>query len=132
MNGWLGAGILYFALVFVAGFILGTLRVFILAPHLGPVAATSVELPAMLGISWLACGFAIDRMSVPAALRIRAAMGLFAFILLMIAELCLAVFGFGRSLAEHVQSYRAVDALLGLAGQLLFTVFPVVQIYRRR
>jgi hypothetical protein len=41
------AGILYFALVFGAGFVLGPIRVFWVVPHLGERTAELVEMPIM-------------------------------------------------------------------------------------
>ena len=56
MGRVLKAATAYFALVFAAGFVLGTLRTLWLAPALGPMLAVAAELPVMLGVSWLACG----------------------------------------------------------------------------
>jgi hypothetical protein len=131
LSGWVRAGFLYFAIVFLAGFALGTLRVLVIAPLVGKVTAVLGELPVMLAISWFACRFVVDRISVPPKPGPRAAMGLFAFVLVMIAESCLAVFVFGQTITEHLQAYLALDAILGLAAQLLFASFPVAQISRR-
>ena len=38
------------------------------------------------------------------------------FALLMLAELAVSVFGFGRTVAEHLATYRATGAQLGLAA----------------
>ena len=91
------AGILYFAIVFAAGFLLGTLRLFILLPLTGEFAAVALELPVMLIISWLACRRLVARFSVPAMVSQRLAMGVLAFCLLMLAEVGLSVLEFNRS-----------------------------------
>jgi hypothetical protein len=54
-------------------------------------------------------------------------MGAVAFALLMVGELCVSVFGFGRTVAEHFATYGALEAQLGLAAQLLFAAFPALQ-----
>jgi hypothetical protein len=88
------AAIGYFAVVFGMGFLLGTLRVLLIAPRLGEELAVVVELPVMLTVSWLACGRIIDWLSVPAVLAQRFAMGGLAFVLWMAAETGVSVLAF--------------------------------------
>ena len=56
-------------------------------------------------------------------------MGGLAFALLMTAEFAIAafVFVFGRSLADHLEHYQELHALLGFAAQTAFALFPVIQ-----
>jgi len=122
------AGILYFAIVFAAGFLLGTLRVFILLPLTGEFTAVALELPIMLIISWLACRRLVARFSVRAMVLQRLAMGVLAFCLLMLAELGLSVLAFNRSGAEYLALLQTAPGLLGLAGQIAFALFPLVQL----
>ena len=122
------AGILYFAIVFAAGFLLGTLRLFILLPLTGEFAAVALELPVMLIISWLACRRLVARFSVPAMVSQRLAMGVLAFCLLMLAEVGLSVLAFNRSGAEYLALLQTAPGLLGLAGQIAFALFPLAQL----
>lgn len=121
------AGALYFLAVFALGFVLGTLRTLFLAPRLGAAAATALEIPVMLGFSWLACGWLLRKWSVPDALPARFAMGATAFVLLMIAEAGVSVLLLGRTLREHLGTYRELAALLGLAAQVAFALFPTLR-----
>ena len=121
------AGLVYWAIVFALGFVMGTLRVLVLAPLLGPVAAVSLELPIMLAGSWLACGWSLRRFGVGKAFAERAAMGLLAFTLLILAEFALSTLLFGRTAAEHWASYATTEARLGLAAQVLFATFPLLR-----
>ncbi len=50
------------------------------------------------------------------------------FIVLMLAEAGLAVLVFGRSGAEHLTSYTSMPGMIGLAAQLIFAAFPVMQV----
>lgn len=131
MTNALKAGIAYFAAVFAAGFVLGTLRVLLLVPRLGEAAAVLIELPVILLVSWFVCRSLVGRFAVPALAQARLAMGGIAFALLMGAELALAVFVFDRSLAGHWQHYTTLSGSLGLAGQIAFAAFPYLQMKLR-
>jgi hypothetical protein len=127
MGAALRAVVAYFAIVFAAGFALGTLRVLTLAPHLGETGAVLIELPVMLAVSWLACGAVLARWRVPPGWRHRLATGGVAFALLMAAELGVSVLAFSRSVAEHLATYRTWGAALGLAAQVAFAAMPLVR-----
>lgn len=121
------SGAVYFALVFAVGFVLGTLRVLVVIPRLGETAAVLIELPIMLAVSWFVCGWVLKQRPVPSHLLPCLVMGGFAFTLLMMAELALSVFAFGRTVTEHFATYQSVNALLGLAMQMMFAAFPAVR-----
>ncbi|WP_414474356.1 hypothetical protein [Microvirga sp. M2] len=121
------AGVAYFGVVFGLGFLLGAVRILALVPWFGPVGAVAVEIPVMLGASWLACGWAVRLFAVPSAWQDRLAMGAIAFGCLMVAELTVSMIAFGRSMAEHLAIYREIDALIGLAAQLVFAGFPLIR-----
>lgn len=125
MQTSLRAGGLYFAIVFAAGFVLGALRVLVLAPRLGELLAVLAELPVMLAIAWLVCGWLIERLRVPPRLGPRLVMGSVAFSLLIAAEVGLSMLLFGRSLPEFWASLTTLEGGTGLAGQLLFGSMPV-------
>ena len=121
------AGIAYFASVFAVGFLLGSLRVLILEPALGPLAAVLIETPFILSASWLLCGYWVRRFAVAAATAPRLLMGFSAFGFLLLAEFILGEYGFGRSLSEQLSAYKETPGALGLAGQILFGLFPLFQ-----
>ena len=126
------AGILYFAIVFAAGFLLGALRVTVLVPLIGELPAVALELPIILFISWTACLRLVAQFSVPAMASHRAAMGALAFGLLMLAELGLSVLVFDRSGAEYLAHLLTAPGLLGLAGQIVFAFMPLELLRERR
>ena len=127
MSKAVAAGVVYFALVFAAGFVLGALRVTALEPRLGGLAAVAVELPAMLTVSWLACGWSLRRLKVAPRVRDRAVMGAAAFALLMTAEAGLSMIAFARPLAEFFAGFATPAGALGLAGQIAFALFPLLR-----
>jgi hypothetical protein len=54
-------------------------------------------------------------------------MGAVGFVLLMAGELSISLLLAGRSAAEHLQLYWEASHMLGLAGQVAFALFPVLQ-----
>ncbi len=126
------AGAAYFGAVFVIGFVLGTLRVFIVMPVVGEPASVAIELPVILTLSWVACRWLIARVDVAPELAPRLVMGGIAFGMLMAAELGLSAFVFGRTFADHLAHYRTFSGLLGLAGQIAFAAFPPLHLTTNR
>jgi hypothetical protein len=121
------AGLAYFGVVFATGFGLGTIRVLVLAPTLGEIAAVLIELPIILVVSWVACRWLITRFDVQNLVSARLVMGGIALAVLLFAEIGVSVFGFGRSLSAHLEQYRQLPVLIGLAGQVAFASFPIIQ-----
>lgn len=123
----LTAGTVYFALVFLAGFALGIVRVLVVAPRTGAVAAVLLESPVILAVGWAVSRGCVARFGVGRSPGLRLAMGGWAFALLMAAEAALAVWVFGRGLADHVGAYLTLPGALGLAAQLGFALIPLIQ-----
>jgi hypothetical protein len=126
------AGLAYFIVVFGFGFLLGTFRMLVMVPVVGEISAVMLEMPIMLAISWFSSRWLSGQLSVPAALAPRLVMGGLAFALLMVAEVGLSIFGFGRTLAEHLASYCQFASIIGLLGQAAFASFPAIQLSVRR
>ena len=122
-------GAAYVAAVFAAGFVLGVLRTLVLVPLLGELGAVLVELPVILTIAWLVCARILRRW--PLLPQAAAGMCAIAFLLLMLAEAGLSTLLAGRSLVEHLALYAQLPHQVGLAGQLVFAVFPWMQARKR-
>jgi hypothetical protein len=120
------AGVAYFVAVFAAGFMLGAVRVFVIAPRIGAFWAVAMELPIMLAVAWVACGWAVRRFTVPAAAGERATMGLAAFVLLMTAEAALAI-ATGSTPTHFLASLATPEGALGLSGQGIFALMPLLR-----
>ncbi len=125
------AGLLYFLIVFAAGFVLGSVRTLVLAPRLGEVAAVLLELPLLLAIAWFTCRRLTAALAVSPDPRARIIMGELAFVLTILAEVVLGAL-LGRSVLDVFAGFATTAGLLGLAGQALFGVFPLLQALPRR
>jgi hypothetical protein len=130
MHAVAGAGLRYFAIVFAAGFVLGTVRTLLVVPRWGELPAVLAELPLMLAISWWASGAVLRRVPLtpPAAL----AAGALAFALLLVAEAAISVALAGRSLGEHLALYALPAHQAGLAAQAAFALMPWLRASRGR
>lgn len=115
------AGTAYAIAIFLIGSVLGVVRILALEPRLGALKATALELPLMLGLAWLVSAFLAHHAEIPPRAPDRLLMGGLALLLLLGAEMGLAVMLY-RSV-----DYREPAALLGLAGQVAFALFPLLQ-----
>jgi hypothetical protein len=68
-------GVIYFALVFGAGFVLGTLRISWVVPRFGTRIAELMEMPIMFVVTILAARWIIRRFTVPPTPSRRLGMG---------------------------------------------------------
>lgn len=113
----------YWGIVFSLGFVLGTVRTLWVIPLVGLMPATMLELPVILGASWLVAGWIVRRFRIASggeALTVGAA----AFAILMAAECALAATLLGQPPAQWLAGLRQPHALVGLAGQMVFALLP--------
>ena len=115
----LRAGASYFALVFGAGFLLGSIRIPFLVPRLGERYAELLEAPVMLVVIFFASRHIVRRFALPAGPSI--GVGLLALGLLLAAEAVLAVGFSGRSIPEYIASRDPVSGSVFLASVFLYT-----------
>ncbi len=120
------AGITYFALVFGAGFVLGSIRVPFLVPRLGERIAELIEMPSMFIVIVVASRFITKRFALPATVPVRLGAGLLALGWLIAAEILLAVALQDRSLGEYLSSRDPVSGSVYVAMLALFAAMPLV------
>ncbi len=121
------AGGIYALVVFAAGFVLGAIRVTVVAPAAGPFLAVLLETPFMLTWSWIVCKWTTLRRGVANTSSARAIMGAVAFVVLLSCELALSL-ATGRSVAQFLGTQLSAPGAAGLAAQLIFAAFPLVQL----
>lgn len=127
MNSALKAGLTYFSAVFVVGFMLGTIRVLVLVPRLGEIASVSLEAPVILAVSWFASRWITEKFDLTSEVSPRLLMGAVAFALLMLAEVGVSVFAFGKPIEDYFVAYWSPQGVIGLVAQIAFAFFPVMQ-----
>lgn len=120
------AGLAYALLAFAAGFALGLIRVPILVPRLGELAALALEAPFLL----LACAFAArataQRFAVAPTLAARLAQGGVALALLLAIELGVPWLMQGRAPAEQLAARAPAPLALFALLLLAFAAMPAL------
>jgi hypothetical protein len=120
------AGIVYFALVFGAGFVLGVIRTLWIAPHVGTRVAELIEMPVMLGIILVAARWTVRRLRVPPQPSLRLGMGLLALGLLLVAEFSLVLGLRGLTLDAY---FATRDPVAGTVYYLMLGVFALMPLF---
>jgi hypothetical protein len=120
------AGVLYFALVFGAGFVLGPIRILWVAPRLGARVAELLEAPIMLAITIVAARSIVRRLAVPSTLSSRLGMGGSALGLMLIAEFTLVLWLRGLSIREYLAGRDAVAGTVYYVMLASFAIIPLL------
>jgi hypothetical protein len=122
----LKAALLYFALVFGAGFLLGPIRILWLVPRLGTRMAELIEAPIMLVIVISAARWAVSRYAVPATRANRLALGCIALLLLLMAEFSLVPWLRHMPIKAYLASRDPVSGAVYYAELGIFAVIPLL------
>jgi hypothetical protein len=125
MNRAFTAATVYFLALFALGFVLGTIRVLLVAPQIGVLGATLLEVPLMLAAAFVLCRWAVGRWQVSPAPSARGAMGLWFLVLLLLFETLVGVTLFGRTLAATWAGLATPAGLIGLTAQGIAALLPL-------
>jgi len=125
----LKAGVLYFALVFAAGFVLGAVRTLWVVPRLGLRTAELAEAPIMFCISILAARWVLRHVEVSPLRSRRLAMGCIAIGLMLLVEFTVVLWIRGMTIRGY---FRARDPISGTAYFLSLGAFAVIPIFAGR
>ena len=122
----LKAGALYFALVFGAGFVLGTIRTLWIVPHIGTRMAELAEAPFMLVVSILAARWVVRVQALPSGWPGRLAMGGIALGLMLVAELTLVLWLRGVPFRQYLANRDPVSGTVYCALLGVFAIMPIL------
>ncbi len=120
----LKAALVYFALVFGAGFVLGTLRVLWLVPRVGMRMAELAESPLMFLATVFAARWVHRRFAVGARTSVALGIGLTALGLLLAAEIGLGFVLRGASVQEILLDKDPVSGTVYYALLGVFALMP--------
>jgi hypothetical protein len=120
------AGVSYFALVFGAGFVLGTIRVLWLVPHVGTRIAELLEAPIMFGVIILSARWVARHFIVPYTASSRLAMGGIALALIILLDFTVVLWIRGLSLGQYIEAFDPVAGTAYFVMLGLFAVMPLL------
>lgn len=116
-------GIVYFALVFGVGFILGIVRVLLLEPRLGERWAELAEMPVMLIAIVLSARFVVRRF--PASRRTSYLFsGTIAVLVLIVAEFSVVLGIRGLTITQYFAERDPIAGGVYLGMLMIFAVMP--------
>jgi hypothetical protein len=120
----LKAGTLYFALVFAAGFVLGTIRALWVVPSLGARTAELIEAPIMVVVSLFTASWVARRLSLDLRPAVRIGTGLVALALMLVVEFTFVLWVRGLSLREYFATRDRVSGAAYVAALGIFALMP--------
>ena len=130
MTAMIRASFLYFALVMGAGFLLGSVRVLFVVPHLGERWAELAEMPIMAMVIFVAAGYILRRYPEVQTRGRALVVGFTALALSVSAELVLAVLLQSQSLAEYLASRDKISGSVYLVMLVAFALMPRLRLAR--
>jgi hypothetical protein len=122
----LKAGILYYALVFAAGFVLGSFRILSVVPRFGTRTAELMESPIMLLVTVVAARSVVNQFAIPSTWHARFKVGGIALGLLLLSEFTLVLWLRGISIREYLASRDPVSGTVYYAELGLLAIMPLL------
>jgi len=123
MKHILKAGLLYFAIAFGTGFVLGTIRTLWIIPHFDARIAELMEAPIMLVVTIISARWTVRRFAVPPIPLHRLGTGCIALGLMLVGEFTLVLWLRGLSIREY---FASRDPVSGTVYYLMLAVFAVM------
>jgi hypothetical protein len=127
----LTAAMLYFTLVFAAGFVLGPVRVFLLEPWAGNTIAVLIEAPFLLAAIVWAERYVARRLHLSPVLADLLVMGGGAAVLVLLADFAIGVPLRGIAMADQLNYLATPAGRIYLILVTLFALAPAMLAYRR-
>lgn len=120
------ASVLYFAVVFGVGMLLGPIRVFWLEPRLGKSIAVLCEMPFLLTAMVMAARWLPGQTGISGARGPLAAMGVGALILQQMADFTVGTLLRGLTPSDQLQNFETPAGVIYAVALLLFAAMPVL------
>jgi hypothetical protein len=122
----LKAGVLYFTLVFGAGFVLGPIRILWVVPRFGTRMAELMEAPIMFVVIIVAARWIVRRLALPSTALSRLGMGCIALGLMLVAEFTLVLWIRGLPISAYLASRDPVSGTVYYVMLGVFAIMPLL------
>lgn len=119
------AAVLYFAIVFGAGFMVGPLRVLYLEPRVGATAAVLLESPMLL-LAMIAGAWAVLRWTRVAGPVPLLAVGVVALALQQCADVAVGILMRGMTVIDHVRQFATTPGMIYAVLLIAFMLMPLM------
>lgn len=123
----IAAALLYVAVLFALGFVLGVIRTLFVEPALGPAAAVALEAVPMLAAMAVVAPWAARLGDVPSTVAARLGMGLVALLCLALLETAFAAVLRGRGPDFWLERPHTPEGRIGLGLMLAFALMPLLR-----
>jgi hypothetical protein len=125
MRTIIAAILIYFAIVFGVGFVLGPIRVLLLEPGLGTLGAVAVEMPLLLIAMVIAARWVPRRLNFQDRATL-AAMGGGALLLVLLADFAVGIGLRGLSLEQQLWQFSTPPGMIYAASLATFAAMPLL------
>lgn len=122
----LKAALLYFAIVFGAGFVLGTIRTLWIVPRIGARGAELMETPIMFVVVILAARVTVRWFLASSARTTRLAVGFIALLLMLVAEFGFVLWLRGISIRQYLATRDPISATAYYLMLGVFAIMPLL------
>ena len=120
------AALVYFALVFGLGFLLGAIRVPFIVPRLGRRKAELLEMPFMLVGIILAARFLVKQFVLPNTIFAYLSVGMLALSLLIMAEGLLVICLQKQTIHQYIASRDSISGSVYAILLVIFALMPLI------
>lgn len=127
------AALIYFAIVFAVGLMLGPARVIWLEPWLGKTIAVLIEAPLLIAAMWFGARVAIGVARVDGGWLAFLGVGVLALLMQQIADLAVGFGLRGMTLADQLAYFASPAGAVYGATLVAFALVPLIRMsFRRR
>ena len=126
----LKAGVIYFLVIFGAGFVLGPIRILWAVPRFGTRMAELMETPIMLVVTILAARWIVRHLVLPPTASIRLGMGCIALVLMLLGKFTLMLWLRGLSISNYLASRDPVSGTIYYVMLGIFAAMPILVVRR--
>jgi hypothetical protein len=120
----LAAALLYFAIVFGAGFVLGPVRVLFIEPRVGATVAVLLETPVLLAAMIIGARIAVRFFALGRSGAVLLSVGALALVVQQVADVAVAVLLRGMMVADHIAQFTSAAGMVYAALLVAFVVMP--------
>ena len=119
-------GLIYFSLVFAAGFLLGTIRVLFVVPEIGERYAELIEMPIMLFAIYYSARFIVRKVEKGEVVSTYLYVGILSLMILLMFEFTIVLGLQGISIKQYLASRDPVSGAVYVLSLIVYMLMPLL------